>query len=67
MKLLEKVAQAQEHESCEEAIIETCLTYDDLGELFTDLLKYHGGANNHDDEAVEFLARMLREYMDEII
>lgn len=67
MTMLEKVANAERFESCDDAIIETCLTYEDLGELFTDLLRYHGGANNHDDEAVEFLARMLREYMDEII
>lgn len=67
MKMLEKVANAQGFDSCEEAIIETCLTYEDLGELFTDLLSYHGGANHHDEEAVEFLARMMREYIDDNI
>lgn len=67
MTMLEKVANAEGFESCEDAIIETCLTYEDLGELFTDLLRYHGGANGHDDEAVEFLVRMLREYLDDII
>lgn len=67
MKMLEKIANAQEFESCEDAITEMCLTYKDMGELFADLLSYHGGAHYHDDEAVEFLARMMREYLDDII
>ena len=67
MKMLEKVANAQGFKSCEDAIIETCLTYEDMGELFVDLLRYHGGANYHDEEAVQFLAKMMREYLDDII
>lgn len=67
MTMLEKVANAQGFETCEDAITETCLTYEDMGELFTDLLSYHGGANYHDEEAVEFLAMMMREYLDDII
>ena len=67
MTMLGKVAKMQEHESCEYAIAEDCQTYDEMGELFTQLLKYHGGACGFDDDAVEFLHRMMREYLDEII
>lgn len=45
----------------DEIISETCLTYENMGQLFTELLRYYGG--RFDGEAMELLEKMMGEYI----
>ncbi len=60
-RVMEKVRD-EEAGSLEECITEACLTYESIGELFTELLSYHGG--KYDGKAMTLLEDMIGEYMD---
>ena len=63
--ILEKVYSATEFNSPEDAIIRTCETYDDLGNLFSELLMSLGDSG-FDNQAVSILSDMMRAYIDNI-
>lgn len=45
----------------DELISETCLTYEGMGQLFTELLSYYGG--KFDEKAMALLTEMMGEYI----
>ena len=51
------------YEDLEDCINENCLTYQQIGELFTELLEWHGG--KYDDRAMGLIIDMMGEYIDE--
>jgi hypothetical protein len=65
--MLEKVWkeswEEDKYEDLEDCITENVLTYENMGELFTDLLSYHGG--KFDDRAMALIVDMMGEYIDE--
>ena len=44
-------------------IIETCHTYEDYGQLLTELLKYFSGSDMWDDKTADFLTEIHSEYV----
>ena len=67
--MLEKVWkeswEEDKYEDLEDCIAENVLTYGSMGELFTELLEYHGG--KYDERAMALLVEMMGEYIDERI
>ena len=49
----------------EECITDNILTYEEMGQLFTQLVSYHGG--KYDEKAMKLLVDMMGEYIDENI
>lgn len=49
-----------------EDIEEVCLTYSDYGALMRDCLSYFGGSGNWDNEAFDFLHRMVSEIYNDL-
>ena len=45
----------------EDLVAEACLTYETMGQLFTELLSYHAG--RFDDEATKLITDMMREHI----
>ena len=45
----------------EDILCEACMTYEDMSELFRELLVYYAG--KFDDKAMELIAEMMREYI----
>lgn len=67
--MLEKVWkeswEEDKYDDLEHCITENVLTYEQMGELFTDLLSYHSG--RFDDKAVRLLTEMMGWYIDDNI
>lgn len=67
--MLQKVWQESwdedKYEDLEDCIIENVLTYDQIGELFMELLSYHGG--KFDEKAMALIVEMMGEYIDDNI
>lgn len=65
--MLEKVWkegwEEDKYEDLEDCITENCITYKGIGELFTELLEYHGG--KFDDRAMQLVVDMMGEYIEE--
>lgn len=68
-RMLEKVWkeswEEDKYDGLEDCITENVLTYGGMGELFTDLLEFHGG--KFDEKAMALLVEMMGEYIDERI
>lgn len=67
--ILEKVWkeswEEDKYDGLEDCITENVLTYEGMGELFADLLEFHGG--KFDERAMSLLVEMMGEYIDERI
>ena len=55
--------EEDKYDSLEDCITENVLTYGNIGELFTELLEYHGG--KFDERAMALLVEMMGEYIDD--
>ena len=53
--------EANEDEELEDLLIEACDSYEKMGQLFTELLRYY--ASKFDDEAIKLLDQMMGEYI----
>lgn len=53
------------YDGLEDCITENVMTYGEMGELFTDLLSYHGG--KYDERAMALLVEMMGEYIDDMV
>ena len=62
---LQKIADGDDYDCCEDFINSECATYADLGELFAALAEYHGG--KWDDECVRLIAGIMGDYIDNTI
>ena len=49
----------------DEVLTEACVSYGQMGQLFTELLSYYGG--RFDDEAMGLLEHMMREYINDMM
>lgn len=69
MSMLQKVWQESwdedKYEDLEDCITENVLTYEQMGELITELLRYFGG--KYDERAMRMVVKMMGEYIDENI
>ena len=67
--MLEKVWDASwdedEYEDLEDCVAQNIFNYKEMGELFTQLLEYHGG--KYDDKAMALIVDMMGEYIDDNI
>lgn len=67
--MLEKVWneswEEDKYDGLEDCITENVLTYEQMGEIFADLLSFHGG--KYDERAMALLVEMMGEYIDENI
>lgn len=59
--ILDKLLKSDEGDFYED-IIETCHTYQDYGQLLTELLEYFSGSGNWDDKVTDFLEEMYSDY-----
>lgn len=68
MKALETIDRnANGYESIDDFLIGEFMTYEDIGELVTELLRYFGGSNGHDDRALDFIRPMVKDYLNDRI
>lgn len=63
IKRVMKKTHDEEMSGLDECITEACLTYENIGELFAELLNYHGG--KYDGNAMQLLEDMMGAYIDE--
>lgn len=64
-KIWDESWQEDKYEDLEDCITENIMTYDQMGELVSELLSYFGG--KYDEKAMRLIVNMMGEYIDENI